>query len=199
MKNSAVVLAVVVLCALAQAGQGADLQAGWYATMYSVQFYGYDPQHHYPVLAGSGSFTTIGTYGPFVVTDDPYHWERSRQATVPSYQPDVDSSSSLSLPVSSELIADLQLAYVHFGWETNYDPTQILLELWHATGDGTLEKVWQQDRAGAQSGFSSAAYDTSYGDGFYFRVAVLPEPSTCCAMLGGLSGYLLCLRRRYQW
>lgn len=198
MRRAVIVASTVVVLALAQAASAANLQAGWYASMYSMQYYAYD-RNGLPQLLGSGEFQTVpGQYGPFTLTDGPFHWSRSREVEVLSSVTGVGSRASLVLPVAGGLDSSQCLAYVEFGWRTNYDPSQMRLELWHNKMEGSAELLWQQILAGTRTGYSNAAYDSTYEKGLFFRVAVVPEPSGFASLLASALAATYGITRRRQ-
>lgn len=91
-------LAVLVLAIPAPA---ADLQAGWYAKVPTVSIWQYDDQGRL-FLRADGYFydTPPGQYGPFLVTDGPYHASYWREAHVPTNAYGVGPTASLIMPLS---------------------------------------------------------------------------------------------------
>lgn len=187
MKKLAVILAVVSLLVLAQASQAVDLKAGWYANIRGVNIYTYDI-HDQPQLVGGGYFyqTPLGQYGPFVVTDGPYHEAFGRYISVPTDVTNVGPNQNLTVPLMMGLSAGTKIAFLELSWQTNYDPTQMYLDLWHTRQDGTSELLWSQKQPGAHGDADYTAYDTIIEGPFYFRVNVVPEPSCAAGLVFGM-------------
>jgi len=196
MKRLALILVIAGLVCLAQAGQAATLQADWYAkvNMLYVFTYGdYGPQLH-----AEGYFyqTPPGQYGPFLVTDGPCHEAYARYVSVPTDVSGVGQGSSLTLPVSIGMSTCDPIAYVYFSWATRYDPSQMHLDLWRTRADGTDECLWSQLQSGVRGGEAYVAYDSLLEGPYYFRVSVVPEPSSVACLAVALISMLGLMRKR---
>lgn len=164
-------LATLILAASAPA---ADLQAGWYAHVSGITVYQYD-YYGYPYIRASGWFVTPpGAYGPFVLTDGPYHSRSYREASVLADAQGVGPSSSLDLPVGTGMTIGEPIAWISIGWETDYDPIQMRLEFWHTKSNGQQELVWFQPTGGHKYGSADVLYDTHLEGLHFFKLAVAP-------------------------
>ncbi len=172
MKRVAVVVAVVCVAGLAQVGNAADLEAGWYANIRSANIYCYGPTG--PYLRTGGSFPLEpGAYGPFEVTDLPYGNQYCRQVLVPADAHGVQPGTSVDLVLDPLFDGSEQIAYLSVWWETNYDPGQMRLQLVQRD-NGVL--LWEQDQPGTLSHSEQMAWDALAGN-LMFRVVVVPEPA----------------------
>ncbi len=178
MKRVAVVVAVVSVLALAQGVNAADLEAGWYAIVRSVSIFTYDHEGM-PELRGGGWFVTDpGSYGPFQVTDEPRGDEYSRGVRVLEDAAGVLPGTGVELPLATGLYEDEVIAYLGVDWQTDYDASQMRLELIQRDEQtGAVDILWQQDQSGALWHYEYMAWDT-YPVGLAFRVLAVPEPCT---------------------
>lgn len=195
MKRITVILAVVSLLALCHISQAADLQAGWYAKISSVDIYSYDDQYHLPYLRGGGWFTEpTGLHYPFDVTDEGYQTDSLRRITV--VQDTVagpDQSLTLSLWVG---VGYSEIAFLNIHWHSNYDASQMVLEFWQEWNDGSKHLLWSQGQSGEQ--FGDKVIDGSLlANGEYrFKVNVVPEPSSLTGLILALPVLVGFARRR---
>jgi len=194
MRRLVLVLIVAGLLGLAQAGQAADLQAGWYACAYTVHLYTYGPQG--PTLAAGGTFQTPrGTQGPFTISRAPTYDDYARTVSVTA-DTLADPLDSIVLPIAAPLATNTVLSSVAFLWETDYASDRLRLQFWHNLNDGTSLQLWDQPLSGYQSGGASTAHDLMYEQGFFFRVAVVPEPTSLLVLLTGLVSCVAAARSR---
>ena len=176
----------------------ADLQAGWYAWPLSVQVMA-DDGTGYPYLRASGWFTTPpGTYGPFAVSQGDYPQTLWRRATVTSDVNGLGPGDSLILPMGFGMTIGERFMYIHVSWGTDYDASQMRLELWRNRYGGVTERVWAQELSGIRSGSVDTLYGGEFEGTFFYKIAVVPEPSAlvCLASLSGLSALALRWRRK---
>ena len=200
MKRLSAFLLFAVLVSLIAAipAPAADLQAGWYAWPFSPQIF-IDDGLGNPTLRSSGDFITApGTYGVFTVTGGPFGSTSWRKATVTLSVNGVGPSDSLVLPLVFTMNLGEPFLYMDISWGTEYDASQMRLELWRSRYDGSTERVWTQGLSGPQSGGPRLLYDGVYEGAFYYQVTVIPEPSAAMALLALLSmgGVAHLLRRR---
>ena len=187
MKKAVVFLAVLLLLMVVpMVGQAADLQAGWYAKIITVNVYGYDYQGM-PSLIGGGYFynSPTGQYGPFHVGGPQARIYDERDISVPSSVANVGADQSLVLPLSIGMSVGSQIAYISISWATCYQADSMCLALWRQRSSGTDSLVWQQSLSGTQGNTTHVAYNTVLEGPYYFKVDVVPEPSAfaCLAVL----------------
>jgi hypothetical protein len=135
----------------------ADLQEGWYAWPMSVDVYA--------DVAG----------GPYGDTG----W---RKATVTSNAYGAGPADSLLLPMGFGMTIGERFMYIHVSWATDYDATQMQLELWRNRYGGATERVWAQPLSGTRSGSFDTLYGGEFEGTFFYRVAVIPEPASCLSL-----------------
>jgi len=195
MRKLAVILVVAGLLGLAQAGQAGTINAGSYVNIGLVALWGTDQAGTHGVdwnFAGG-----LGTYGPFVVTQPDPLWPQ-RTISVPSTVPGVLSGTGVDLYGQPEALITFPVTRLDVGYETDYVATQMILQLHVRHNDGTDELLWTQSRSGYRSGLSNILWPGQTilpTDAIYFRVAAVPEPSACLALLLPTVG-LLWMRRR---
>lgn len=190
MRRLAVVFGIVLLLALCQAGQTADLQAGWYANIVGVHIYVYDLQGS-PILLGDACFhsTPPGQYGPFEVTDGPYHADWERDISVPTDAHGVGPEESLIIPAWFGMSIGDRIAYLQMLVNTNYDASQMYLQMWrtHYEG-GPDELIWEYKQSGPGGFNGQLQYNTTVTGDYYFQLNVVPEPDgMSCLLLGVIS------------
>jgi hypothetical protein len=169
----------------------ADLQAGWYANILAISTWLYGSEGYRP--GPVGWFTTQGQYGPFTATGGSY--DTHSYVSVPTTAYGIGSGQSLVLPVSAMYTSE-PVAYVLFTYQTYYDPSQMRLELWRNRSDGSQELMWSQLQQGHQLNSFSVAHDSVYEGPFYFKVSVVPEPSSIVCVLTALGCLSSVARRR---
>lgn len=182
MKKVILTIAVVSLLALAQVCWAADLQAGWYSNIRSVNIFVNTP--YGPDLLGQAHFyeTPPGQYGPFLVTGGAVFPDNERNVSVPE-STDAWHNQSLIMPLHFGLDTGYQISYLEVSWQTNYDPAHMYLDLRRKRSDGTEELLWAQMSAGPVSGVTDVAFNNYIEGPYYFRVNTLPEPSSALALL----------------
>jgi len=182
-----VVLAVIVLLILSHACHAADLQAGWYVKIQGIDLYTYDPNWQYPNLQTGGYFydTPSGQYGPFDVNGGTPSRDYRRYIFVLADAYGASSSDSLMLPVSFGTTSGELIAYFSMGVETNYDSACMYLDLWRTRTDGTQELLWTQQSSGSSLWSGHLANDIVAEGPFFFKLNVVPEPSSLIAVVLG--------------
>ena len=200
MKSSRVIYPLLILLSLALSGPlpAANLQAGWYAWPFGVQVYA-DDGTGWPYQRAMGSFTTNpGTYGAFTLTGGPFGDTGWRKATVTSNVYGLGPGDSLILPMAFGMTIGERFMYIHFSWGTDYDASQMRLELWRNRYGGVTERVWAQELSGVRSGAVDTLYGAEFEGTFFYKIAVVPEPSAamCLVVFAGLTGFAVRLRRR---
>lgn len=196
-KLSALLLfAFLATLVLAIPAPAATLQEGWYANVAGLWVYQYD-QWGYPFIRSAGSFynTPPGQYGPFQVTDGTYHSSGERYVSVPA-QVSAGPSDTLAIPVSFGMTLGEQIAYMQISWGTNYDPSQMRLQLWRQRYDGSDQLVWSELGSGVQGGAEYIHYGNIFEGDYYFEVEVVPEPQAIGYMLLAFFPAMLGLKRR---
>ena len=175
------------------ASHAANLQAGWYVNITSVQIGLTMGEQVIPIW---GQFDVEGQYGPFLVTDGPTHSYTRRYISVPTNAYGVGPDQSLTLPILA--VSQPPGTYIHYvsvGYETNYDPSQMRLELWHERLDGSEELLWAQLQGGNRWGGGGVGPSACEGP-YYLKVSVLPEPTAIASLLFGVGGLAVIMRRR---
>lgn len=182
------VLAVLCICA-SPISHAADLQAGWYANISHVQVYTYDPIWHLPQLRFNAPLLVEpGQYGPLAVTDGPYHTDYTRYVSVATDAYGVRPSESLVIPLQMSWLGDQTIAFLALGGQTNYNSNAMRLEFWHESTDGTQRLVWSQPESGPQHVFGpEVEHDVPLAGSYYFKVAVVPEPSGIISLACGVA------------
>ena len=196
MRKRGVLLAVLIVLALAQACQAADLQAGWYVKLGGVALYGFDGMYE---RGGDWHFEGgLGTFGPFEVTEPGVGWA-DRLVSVPTSAMGVPAGTTVYLLGEPETEVDFPVSNLLLAYETDYDATQMRVELFVHCAGGDYELLWSQN----QSGYAMAIPDVLAGSGrlilpgdsIVFRVTTVPEPSQVLA-LGLPAALLIGLARR---
>lgn len=84
-------------------------------------------------------------------------------------------------------------------WSTNYDASQMMLELWGRTSSQQeFTRMWFQPLSNQRQGAEDFEGGNLTDASFFFRVAVIPEPSSATC-LAGLFGFgVVLLRRRWM-
>lgn len=197
MKTRVVVLAVF-LFVLSQSVQAADLQAGWYAKAGVVALWGY--RGGYLIGVDWNFVGGTGTYEPYIVTNPDPLWPQ-RMVQVNQTQTGVPNGTAVYLYGEPEVPVDFPAFALDVGYETDYDPSQMRLELWQHHSDGRDELIWFQGRSGhilaSADVLDGTGRTIGVGDSIYFRVVAVPEPSQLATLIG-LLGALAHARRRYR-
>ena len=191
MKRLALIAAVIALLALTQMSQAADLKAGWYANIYSVYVYVPADPAPYPVVAAEFQIAP-NTYGPFIITDGVNHAYYERDIFVPA---DAHAGVGQSLVLPVYIPDGTSISFLSMSIRTNYDAEQMRLQLWHTRSTGEDQLVWEQGLSGNQLGLYQTAYNTFPEEGFYFKMAVVPEPSSSLPLLLGVPAVFVWWRR----
>jgi hypothetical protein len=184
MKSLRVFCPLLILLSLALSGPApaADLEAGWYAWPFSVQVIA-DDGSGCPYLRASGWFTTPpGTHGLFTVAGGPYGDTGWRKATVTSNAYGAGPADSLLLPMGFGMTIGERFMYISISWGTDYNASQMQLELWRNRYGGTSERIWTQSLSGTQSGMTDLLYGGEFEGTFFYKVAVVPEPSAVLSL-----------------
>jgi hypothetical protein len=199
MKRLAIVSAVLCLLALGQVVQAADLQTGWYAKIQSIDvFIPGDPIWLGPQLVASGYFyqTPPGQYGLFQVDGGTPNRDNQRYVYVNEDAYGIGLNDSLALPLSFGLTQGTQIAFLSIAWATNYDPAQMQLQLWQNHSNGSSEMLWSQKQGGVKGNSENAAFNTILDGTYYFKVSVVPEPSSATCLVAAFGCLLGALRLR---
>ena len=88
------------------------------------------------------------------------------------------------------------IAWIEMVWATNYDPSQMRLELWRQRYDGSNQLVWAELRTGVQGGAANIHFDQALEGPYYFKVAVIPEPCGATILSFSIGALLVMLRKR---
>jgi len=195
-KISILVVTALLLCfGFAGSARAADLKAGWYSNLISVGVFQYVGGEY--VGRASGWFLTPpGQYGPFQVTNGPYHSDGERDVTVPTDAFGVGPDASLELPMGFGMTIGEPIAYINFSWGTDYDATQMYAELWRHKYGGSTERVWSQQLSGQHGDYTKIWMWGEYEGNFFYRVNVVPEPQSILGVFTGVGMLALAWRRR---
>ncbi len=202
MKKITVVLAVLLLLALAQMGQAADLQAGWYVKFGQIALLGAIPQPPYYTAIDWNFTVTPGTYGPFEVTTDTAQWaEWPVTISVPTTQTGVAAGTSVYLYGQPEVPMSFIADRLDIVYETNYDSSQMIAQLYVQHASGQTDLLWTEPRSGHHWGNVNVLGLWQYiqpTDTLYFKVVAVPEPSQFLALLTPAVCVLLMKRRTFR-
>lgn len=196
MKKMLLTITILVLASIAVPIHAADLQAGSYVTVHAVHIWQFSGGEPY-VRAGGWFNTAPGQYGPFNVTDGPYHARSERDVTVPLQVSGAGPSDSLELPMGFGMTIGEPVAWIDFSWETDYDANQMYLELWRYRYAGNAERIWSQQLSGRHYEYTThMLYLSEFEGNLFFKVNVLPEPSSLAVLAAGLAASGLAFWRR---
>ena len=195
MRRKAVVLAVFCLLVFAGGAHAVTLQQGWYANIRPVYVGYYGPLWE-DWMCTAWFPTPVGSYGPFLVTDNGGLGSGRRYASVPETAYGVTPDQSLILPIYIPLDMGTRIAYVVPSVSTNYDPAVMYLTLWHDHPGVSHTLLWEQKLGGERVWSGYVPFDSTLDNGeTYFKLQVVPEPSALVCLLAGV-GCLLRARRR---
>lgn len=182
----ALILAVIGLLGLAQIGQAANLPAGWYANIRSVDVYTYDSEGISHLTTGGYFYDNpTGDYAPFHVGGPLVRLYDERDVSVPTSVCGATPEQSLYLPLYIPLYRGTWIAGISATTETNYDPARMNLQLWHTTSAGMTTRLWTQSVGGQQYGGVTFAEDEFLDGTYFFKVAIVPEPPSLLALTLG--------------
>lgn len=193
-----IVVSLLILIATASVAQAADLKAGWYVNIDTVDVYSYMAGSGQVYLRSESSFSdTPGEYGPFLVTNPSTMFNTRRNISVLNDVDGVSPDQSLVLPMMFGFVPGDRIAYFSVAIGTNYDSSQMWLQLWRKHVEGTPDElVWENTQSGP-GGFSGhIANNTIYTGQYYFKVNVVPEPSGPACLLLGVVPLISLVRRR---
>lgn len=199
MKKLVAALAIVVLLLCAQISQAADLQEGWYVKLGIVQLYCVVPTPPHEVWVTWIPSVQPGAFGPFQVTVDtaqnaPYPVTIS----VPTTQIGVAAGTEVLILGRLENQISWSATSLYVPYETNYEPSQMRIELFQHRPNGQDELIWSQmegHRTGNVNVLDGSGRTISPDDSIYFKVVVVPEPSQLIAVIMGCCGLFVGLRR----
>ena len=135
------------------------------------------------------------SHGPFQVAD-PYNDRLELKISVPNTVYNVPAQQSLVIPFSTALDNGTQIAYLSIACAMNYDPSQMYLGLYRTRNDGTTESLWTQMQGGVVGFSGHVGFNTTVEDTFYFKLNIVPEPSTASCLLLGCASLAYIIRRR---
>ena len=201
MKRLAIALVVIGLLTVSQVTHAANLEEGWYVKLGGVGISGFTP------MVGPWNYewdftSPLGTTGPYTVTQPttPDLLFTQRMVFVQNNVSNVSSGTAVDLygQLRYAIPSNAVITGIDAIAETNYDATQMQLQLYVQHSDGSSQLLSKESRSGHHtSGFSlqlpwQAVLPT---DAIFFRVVAVPEPSTGLALLLPTVG-LLWIRRR---
>ena len=184
MRKPAVLLAVVLMSlALGQAGQGVDLEAGWYATCHGITLLGDGPD---PWGATWYATSAMGEFGPILVEN----------VGPPNIGRKITILEDLTIAPGAVLfedygtyagVEDYLYPFVDVGWETNYDANRMQLRLYRHVEGSSDELVCSQSQSAYQLGHGNvwSTYPLLSGEQVVLRLVVVPEPASLLALAVG--------------
>ncbi len=194
MKRFTAILVVIVLAVLSQAGQAADLKAGWYVKLASVALY--NSQHQ---VGTRFNFTgDLGASGPFYVSSPDPLWAE-RMVSVPVSAVGVPGGTSVYLWGTPQTIPNYVIDSVSFAWETNCDSSIMQLQLLMYKPDVGYTLLWSHNQSGYNSDNGNVLRPglvIPVGYMPVFRVTVVPEPNGLLVLIAGSGALFGLLRRR---
>jgi|GEM_PF-2986515 len=196
MKTAIMIVAVLIIALMPQIGQTADLQAGWYVKLGNIALWGFDPVQNREVAVGWYFTTPVGLNGPFEVTQPAPSWPQ-RMVSVPT-SVNVPSGTSVDLYGSLEKPITFPIYRLDVGHETDYDSSQMLVQLLVQHSNGSVELLWSEPRSGHHLGANNILGPSETilpTDTLLFKVVAVPEPSQCAMLTISLLGMLLMRRR----
>jgi hypothetical protein len=200
MKGFAIVF--VLLClVLAQASQAADLAAGSYVKFGGVGLWWTDPNTYMPSAVDWNPTISPDTYGPFQVTTDTAQYAPCPvTATVLTEQDGVPAGTGVTIYGQTDGQITQPVNRIDVALETNYDASQMQIEMYQHHASGFDELIWDQTRSGYQTGgldvFQGTYKTLPVGDSIYFKIVAVPEPSQAMTLIIGLSALTAMIRRR---
>jgi hypothetical protein len=177
MNRAAVVVSVLCLVVLGQAGWAADLQAGWYVKLGLVALWGRDPGTGHEVGVDWNFTGGLGTFGPFEVSG-PDMWYPQRMVSVPSSVTGVAPSTSVYLWGEPSRAVDFVVSRVSPFWDTYYDGASMRLELLMYGESTGFTLLWSQTKSGVYGGAGNVLSEFQsipIGHVPVFRVTTVPE------------------------
>lgn len=199
MKRVALLLVVLIMSlTLAQLSQAADLQSGWYVKLAGVALFG--PISEPPYRTGTDwNFTgELGAYSPFEVSSPDPVWAE-RMVSVPVSATGVPVGTSVYLWGQPVDPVNYPVDAITFHYETNYDASQMQLQLLMYKPDSGYTLLWSQSQSGYHSAWENGlTFPQKIPVGYVpvFRVTAVPEPSAMLVLLTGAGAVLGFLRRR---
>ena len=195
MRKPAVLLAVVLLLlALAQAGQAVELEAGWYVKFGYISLVGWDGPDEWMVswLASSD----LGKIGPLLVEDGGSTYLYGRVITVPSHS--TTEPGIVFEDFGSDTSYYPYYQFLQLAWQTNYDANRLQLQVFRHKDGHEDELVWRQTESGVMHGHGNVWYShpVQAGEDVVFRLVAIPEPSGLLACTAGFPALWWRLRRR---
>lgn len=197
MRKLALAFTLVALLALPLVGHAADLQAGSYVKLGEVALFGFDPSTGRDFGIDWNFTSPLGASGPFVVTQPDPLWPQ-RMVSVPNTTLGVPAGTAVYLYGQPEAVLPAAATRLDVECETNYDASQMLVELYVQHSDGHAELLWTETRSGHHTGGGNVLWPwqtISPTDAIYLRVATVPEPSSWLALALPIVG-LPWVRRR---
>lgn len=202
MRKLAVMLGVLLLLGLCGTAPAADLEAGWYVKIGAVGVSGYTP--------GVGPWdyewdctNAPGSLGPYTLSHptEPDPLFPQIMVSVSNTVSDVPSGTAVDLhgQLRYAVPSDAVVTGVSIPLETNYDATQMLLQVLVHHQSGTDDLLWSQTTSGHIMGtkdISTTMYLVAAGDSLVLRVTTVPEPGSFLCLAVPLVTFSLRYRRR---
>ena len=199
MKKGFAVLAVVLLLLSAQVTQAVTLEEGWYVKLGGVAFFGTDPGSGYGYARGWAATSALGTYGPFTVIHpteyDPVFPQRVISVTTTV----TGVSAGTAVYVYGELDGPLlsPATRIDVVYETNYDPSKMLLKMYQRHAEGWDELIWTPRHTyGLADVLDGTGRTIPVGDSIYFQIVAVPEPPQPVLIILGCSALAALVRRQ---
>ena len=181
MKKGFAVFAVLLFLLSAQVTHAANLEEGWYVKLGGVALWWIDPASGHEVGADWDFTSPLGTVGPFLVTQPDPLWPQ-RLISVQNLN-DVPSGTAVDLfgQLRYAVPNNAVVTGISVPLATNYDATQMQLQVLIHHQSGIDDLLWSQTTSGHIMGtkdISTGKYSIAAGDSLLLRVTTLPEPSS---------------------
>lgn len=198
MKRLAIALVVIGLLTVSQVTHAANLEEGWYVKIGAVGILGYTP--NVGPWNYDWDFTSpLGTVGPFLVTQPDPLWPQ-RLISVQNLN-DVPSGTAVDLfgQLRYAVPNNAVVTGISVPLATNYDATQMQLQVLIHHQSGIDDLLWSQTTSGHIMGtkdISTGKYSIAAGDSLLLRVTTVPEPGSLLCLALPLLTFSLRYRRR---
>lgn len=198
MKKGFAVFAVVLFLLSTQVTHAANLEEGWYVKIGWVTVGGWDGTSDRII---DWDFTSdLGIVGPFNVTSPDPLWAR-RMVSVDSTVSGIAPGTNIDLWGAPVAEVTFPITEVVICYDTNYDATQMRLELLIYSPDAGFTLLWSESKSGTHSVWTNVLGQSQYIPIGYvpvFRVTAVPEPPVAVVFVTGLSSLLVRIRRRIR-
>ena len=182
MKKGFAVFAVVLFLLSTQVTHAANLEEGWYVNLQSVTLWWDDELGYAHPL--DWQFTDVPSVcGPFTVTDPGL--QRSSRIISVTADAAVPAATEVTLSGVPANPVSYCITRIDVALETNYDATQMVLNVLAFHAGGGQDLLWTQTMSGHLLGMKTI-YPMSFapisGDSLIFRVIAVPEPASMLSL-----------------